>query len=358
MFFVLSGMLSLEKQQELKEHLERAQNPIFFFDNDADGLSSFLIIRRWLGRGKGVAVRSYPGLNESYAKRAQELNADYVFILDKPVLTREFLSIIDQMNLPCIWIDHHINQNEDFSDLKSFESFNYAYDGKSGEPVTYVSYKLTGRKEDLWIAVAGCIADHYLPNFAEDFAKEYPELWGKNIEEPFDAYYNSEIGKIAQSFNFGLKDSITNVVAMQNFLILCASPADVFSEVIGNKAFRDKYFNLKKKYDLLIEESKKAVFGKLIFFTYGGETSMSGDVSNEISYRNKDKYVAIGYVDGASCNFSLRGTNVRLLFEKVSAQMEEIAGGGHLDAIGARVRTSDLEKFKELLIKEINNNEI
>jgi len=166
--------LSLEKQKELREHFERAQNPVFFFDNDADGLCSFLILRRWLGRGKGVAVRSYPGLNESYAKRAQELNADYVFILDKPVLTREFLSIIDKMNLPCIWIDHHVNQNEDFSDLKSFESYNYAYEGKSGEPVTYASYKLTGRKEDLWIAIVGCIADHYLPDFSKEFAEKYP----------------------------------------------------------------------------------------------------------------------------------------------------------------------------------------
>ena len=48
-------MLSEKQMQELKEHLDRAQNPLFFFDNDADGLCSFLLLARYIGRGKGVA---------------------------------------------------------------------------------------------------------------------------------------------------------------------------------------------------------------------------------------------------------------------------------------------------------------
>jgi len=37
-------MLSNEQFEEIRNHLERAQNPVFFFDNDADGLSSFLLL--------------------------------------------------------------------------------------------------------------------------------------------------------------------------------------------------------------------------------------------------------------------------------------------------------------------------
>jgi len=32
----------------------------------------------------------------------------------------------------------------------------------------------------------GCIADHYLPDFSEDFGKKHPAFWGKknSIKKP------------------------------------------------------------------------------------------------------------------------------------------------------------------------------
>ena len=75
-------MLTEKQNSEIKEHLEKAQNPVFFFDNDPDGLCSFLLLRRYLGRGKGVAVRSFPDLTVDYFRKIKELEADYVFIID------------------------------------------------------------------------------------------------------------------------------------------------------------------------------------------------------------------------------------------------------------------------------------
>ena len=46
-------MLTLLDIKEIKEHLESTQNPLFFYDNDADGLCSYLILRRYLGRQRG-----------------------------------------------------------------------------------------------------------------------------------------------------------------------------------------------------------------------------------------------------------------------------------------------------------------
>ena len=77
-------MLTEKQVKEIREHLEKAQAPIFFFDNDADGLASFLLLRRYINRGKGVAIKSFPDLNESYARKLYELKPDYVFVLDKP----------------------------------------------------------------------------------------------------------------------------------------------------------------------------------------------------------------------------------------------------------------------------------
>ena len=350
-------MLTEKQIGEIREHLERAQNPLFYYDNDADGLCSFLILRRFLGRGKGVAIRSYPGLDAGYARKASELNADYVFILDKPVLSREFVEEISNLGIPIVWIDHHEVEGEDFErDFKNFFTYNPTMNpgkDKSEEPVTYLCYKITGRKEDLWLAMIGCIADRFMPDFIDEFRERYRDYWGR-VEEPFDAYYGTEIGRIAMALNFGLKDSVTHVVQMQNFLISSLGPEDVFSEVNSNRSFRNKYYEIRKKYDLLLEKAKNKIIGNLIFFDYSGDLSISGDLSNELSYVYPGKYIAVAYRSGGVSNVSLRGKNVRRILEGVLGKFEGASGGGHEDAVGARIKTEDLEKFKESLIKEIN----
>lgn len=345
-------MLTLKQINEIKEHLERAQNPVFYYDNDADGLCSFLLFRRYLRRGKGIAARSYPDLNAKFAKKAEELKADYVFILDKPVVSKDFFEEIDKMGLPIVWIDHHdVPQN-----LEGFNIFVYNWaknEGKekSSEPVSYWVYKITNRKEDLWLALIGCIADHFMPDFAKDFEKEYAHYWGK-VEGPFDALYKTDIGEIARAFNFGLKDSTSHIVQLQNFLISCKTPEEVFLEVSGNSAFRKRYNEIKKRYDALLERAKENLKGNLIYFEYGGDLSISSDVSNELSYVFPEKYICVAYKKGSVVNISLRGKNVKEILRRILGKFENASGGGHNDAVGARIKIGDLKRFREELEKE------
>ena len=349
-------MLTEKQTKEIREHLDKAQNPVFYYDNDCDGLCSFLILRRYLGKGKGVAVRSYPDLNVQYARKAKELNADYVFVLDKPVIAKGFIEEIAKLQLSLVWIDHHNIEGEDFyKDLKDFFVYNPARNSgkeKSDEPVTYLVYKLTERKENLWLAIIGCIADHYMPDFADRFARQYPEFWG-NVLKPFDAYYKTEIGKIAQGFNFGLKDSTSNIVHLQNFLISCKGPDVVFMEMSENYFFRKKYQEIRKKYDFLISKAHKSVDGKAIFFIYAGDVSVSADIANELSYLYPDKYIAVAYKKGIVSNISLRGKNVKKILINVLKKFENASGGGHEDAVGSSIRTEDLGKFKDIFIDEV-----
>ena len=212
---------------------------------------------------------------------------------------------------------------------------------------------MKGRKEDLWIAVAGCVADHYLPDYIGEFEERYPEFWGKEIKKPFDAYYKTEIGKIAISFNFGLKDSTSHVVEMQNFLIGCKGADCVFEEKKENKHFREKYNEVRKKYCELLERAKMNAKGKSLFFEYGGELSISSDLANELIYLYPKKYIAIAYKKGSLTNISMRGNNVRKILENILKNLENATGGGHKDAVGARIRSEDLEKFKELFYKNV-----
>ena len=84
-------MLTEQEVKEIREHLENARNPVFFFDNDPDGLCSFLLLQRYIGRGRGVAIKSFPELDKGYFRKIEELDADYIFILDKPLVSQDFL---------------------------------------------------------------------------------------------------------------------------------------------------------------------------------------------------------------------------------------------------------------------------
>ena len=46
--------------------------------------------QRYVKRGKGVPIKSFPALTVDYFRKVEELKADYIFILDKPVVGEEF----------------------------------------------------------------------------------------------------------------------------------------------------------------------------------------------------------------------------------------------------------------------------
>jgi single-stranded DNA-specific DHH superfamily exonuclease len=94
-------MLTKKQITEIKEHLDKAQNPLFFFDNDVDGLTGFLILQRYLGRGKGVIMRGVKSFNQEHFRKVEELNPDYVFLVDfTPEFDKEFLDFFEQKGIP------------------------------------------------------------------------------------------------------------------------------------------------------------------------------------------------------------------------------------------------------------------
>lgn len=338
-------MLTKKQIREIREHLEKAQNPVFFFDNDADGLCSFLLLQRYIGRGKGVAIRSFPEMNAEYFKKAQELNADYIFILDKPLVSQAFFDEAKNFNIPIVWIDHHGVDAE-------IPSFVFYYNtclnrGKKNEPTTYLCYKITERKEDLWLAVAGCISDRYVPDFYPEFVRQYPDL-GIRAEDAFDIFYKSQIGKIVKMFGFSLKDSVSNVVKMIRFLAEARSPYEVLEETGKNREMHFRFKQIQKKYSKLLEKAKllAGIDDKILFFKYGGELSISADLSNELSYLFPKKIIVVAYVIGTKANVSVRGEKVRELVLKAIDGLEGATGGGHENAVGCQMQASELEGFR------------
>jgi single-stranded DNA-specific DHH superfamily exonuclease len=344
-------MITKKQIKEIREHLEKAQNPIFFFDNDNDGLCSFLILRRYLGRGKGIAVKSFPDMNAEYFRRVNELNADYVFILDKPVVNPEFFEEAKNFNIPVVWIDHHKTDQTKVPDFVHY--YNSALKGKKNEPVTYLCYQIAERKEDLWLGVVGCISDRFFPPFYKDFMKLYPDLTIKS-KDAFEIFYKSQIGNIAKIFSFALKDTTSNVMKLIYFLVNVKTPYEVLEETNKNKGMHYRFKQIFRKYEKLVEKAKAlADDNKILFFQYGGDMSISADLSNELTFLFPKKIIVVAKITGIKANISLRGIKIREPFLEAIKNIEGATGGGHENAVGGQIRIEDLEKFKENLEKEI-----
>ncbi len=342
-------MLTKKQIKEIKAHLEKAQNPVFFFDNDPDGLCAFLLLQRYIGRGKGVSVTSFPDLSLDYFRKIKELNADYIFILDKPVVSKEFFEAVKQINIPVVWIDHHEIDKKNIPEFVNY--YNPLLNkSKTNEPVTYLCYKITQKKEDLWIAVIGSISDKFVPDFYSEFLKEYPDL-GFKTDEAFDIFYKSQIGEIAMIFSFALKDRTTNVVNMLKFLMKVKTPYEVLEENTKNKTMHDRFNQVKKKYKKLMEKAE--LLGrkpeKILFFQYASDLSISAELSNRLSYYLPDKYIVVMRISGDKVSISCRGKNIRKYLLEVIKDLDDATGGGHEDAVGAKIKVEDLEKFKKNL---------
>ncbi len=342
-------MLTEKQVKEIRTHLKKAQNPLFFFDNDADGLASFLLLRRFIDRGKGVAIKSFPELNISYTRKIYELNPDYIFILDKPQVAEGFLEEVTKLNLPLVWIDHH---NVPKPNVENY--YNPYHNDETSEPVSYLSYKIADKKEDIWIAMIGAIGDGFFPEFSEEFANQYPELWGDNIKTASQALYTTEIGRITRILGFGLKDRTSKVVSMLKFLSAAKSPFDILDEDKA-RSILQRFKQVNSKYSRLVDKARNFVKGDLLFFQYGGDLSLSADIANELFFLFPDKMIVVSYIKGAKANISLRWKkDVREVTLKAIKGLEGATGGGHEHATGAQVSVEDLPKFRDNLLRHMN----
>ena len=345
-------MLTEKQVEEIREHLEKAQNPVFFFDNDEDGLCSFVLLRKYSDKGRGVPIKSFPELSVEYFKKAQELNADYIFILDKPLVSIDFLNEAHKYNLPIVWIDHHPTDAKipEFVDYYN-PLFNKE---KTNEPVTALCYQISQKKEDLWISIAGCISEKFTPENYLEFKEQYPELTNES-KEPWDLYYNSDIGKVARMLSFGLKDRITNVVQMLKYLNKTKSPYDVLNENSKNKTMHQRFNEIEKKYKKLVAEAKEKSkqYKNLLIYEYSGETAISSDLSNRLMYLFPERIILIMRTVGNEIKISGRGPKVREIYLDTIKDFENARGGGHEVAIGGKIELIDLEKFKEKIVKRV-----
>jgi single-stranded DNA-specific DHH superfamily exonuclease len=310
------------------------------------------LLQRFIGRGKGVVAKTFPNVDISLYRRARELNSDYIFILDKPNVSQEFFEEAKNNNIPIVWIDHHETNTKIPPEIFYYNSF----DPKkgTGEPVTYISYKVTNKKEDLWIETIGCISDSFMSENYKEFLKEYPGL-GIETKEPFEVLYKSEIGKISRMLNSGLMDTTTNIVKMLKYLFKVTHPTQILEENEKTYEMREKFKFIERKRKKFVEKAVKNAKENenYLVFEYSGDTSMSAEIANELHFLFPKKYIIVIYKKENRANISTRGENVKEKVIKSIKNFKAAVGGGHKNAAGAQIQTDEIDAFIKEFLKLI-----
>ncbi len=337
-------MLTKDEIEEINRFIANSVNPVFLFDNDPDGACAYLLLKKYYKKGRGLTIKSYPSLNSTYIQIIEKYNPDLIVILDKAEVDQEFL---DKAPAKAIWIDHHpLKQRTNvcyYNPLKNNPNDN--------RPTTALIYAIT--KSNIWIAMLGCISDNYLPEFTEDFIKEYPNLIPNLPNNADEILYNSEFGKLVRIFSFNMKGKSSLVKESIKALEKIDSPYEILNQTTdqGKFLFKRSEKLLKEYSDLLSRVKEYLTNDKFLIFIYKEkETSFTSDLAHELIYLYPDKIIIIAREKEDSITMSLRSRKNDLL-KALTKSLVGINGygGGHKYACGASVNKSDFERFIENL---------
>lgn len=344
--------------ETIRKLLKESHNPLYFYDDDPDGLVSYLLLKRRFEKGVGVIIR-VRGLSldeeELYLRKINEYNPDLVVFLDKPTLNQD---VFDKINVRKIWIDHH-----DVVDVKRVYYYNPRVKNKrDNKPTSYLCYKIT--KKDLWLATVGVVADWSLATFSE-FKKKYKGLVG-GIElledvKADDVLYNTKLGELVRIFSFIMKGKTKDVKNNIEMLLKINDPYEILDKKSENgKILFESAEKIKSKYNSFLKkalDTSRRARGRIIAFSYiADEISFTTDLANEMIHRFPGKIIAVGRIKEEMMRISLRsslnGVELPKVIEKIFNEMKG-SGGGHEHAVAVEIHKDDYKKFINLLRKYV-----
>ena len=332
---------------KITEIIEESQDPFYVFDDDCDGLCSYLLLKRHFKKdGSFMIGKNRPVLGPEYIRKLEEEKPDLLIMLDIPVIWED---AEDNLTTKALWIDHHPIQ--EVSKIHYFNALNYTKESKS---TTWMISQITKQKN--WLAALGCIFDFHIPEFIKETQKEYPDLLTK-IGHPQEIMYETEFGYLMDILFFNLKGQTKDVKKSVKMLEKIDSPYDILKETTKEgKKLKERAERYLKEYRKLREGATKEITkDKLFAFIYQqNQTSMSNKLAGEMSYKYPEKFIICGREKEDKIIMSLRGPNfeVRDILEQALANVEG-RGGGHRYACGAAVKKEDFERFLENIKQQL-----
>jgi len=347
-----------EAFSKLQIKLAECHKPLFIYDGDCDGVLSYLMLERLLGKNKAFLCPA--SLDSSLITAVNTQDHDMVIIMDIGFVSQDFINDLDG---EIVVIDHHRPVDIKSSRLTYFNP--QLFDTSDNRCTSYWSYMLTGEKY-VWEAACGMVSDWQMPPFATEFRSQYPHWLPADINQLPEAMFATDIGKLGRMVNFNLKGNAKSVKKGIDALRTIKKPDQLFQGTTpeGSKLLK-KYERVASEYHNLLEQVESRENGDdfaLVFEYREANYSFSALLSNEVIYLHPDKklyIVARETPDWYRCSLRSRvGTKIDLplIIEHVSSQVR-CNGGGHFNAAGCSIYPDDFAKFVELVVLEAKKME-
>lgn len=344
-------MITEKEIEIIKKKLEESTKPLFFFDDDADGVSSFVMMYKLVGDGKGICVKGKPELEASYLRKVDEFCPDKIFILDKPLVEQEFLDGVSQ---EVIWLDHHPVQNN-----KKVLYFNpRKNDHEDNRPTSYWAYQVCKENspELLWLAGIGVVGDWSLA-LKEELCEKYPDLLPPNVDTAPEALFNTRLGQLVKIIDFNLKGTTAEVMKSIKVLTRVETPYEILEQSTPKGKFLyKKFLKINEKYESL-KKSVEVTEDPIILFKYSDNSlAISSMLSNELLFENPNKIIMVVREKANELVLSIRSTSINLI-PLLNKSLEGINGygGGHDNACGACVKQEHFNSFMSAFRSNLKN---
>lgn len=329
----MSG-LAFDKARAL---LEQSRFPLIFYDDDADGLCSAILLYRHYKKGHCIALRNTAEqIRITLPRKLEEYNADLVVFVDKASLPEDIFASIPQT----IWIDHHEPQKVPNTVVYINPQ---TIDPTDNRPTTHWVYELINRPaSELWLAECGVVSDWQITDLHDDFRKQYPQMVG-NARTPPELLFTTPLGKLIAIIGFNLhgksediKKSVSALLKIQSFeeILFQTSPPGKF--------LHKRYDKFKKEYDALYADVKanaRQSANSLVYTYTEMHTSFTSYLSNQLLFENPGKLIVIARIKNNSYKCSFRITPPHQLSKAMATVFTRFPGegGGHAQACGAKI---------------------
>ncbi|MBI3037127.1 DHH family phosphoesterase [Candidatus Woesearchaeota archaeon] len=347
--------LTPREYETIRDELRAAEKPFFLFHDDPDGLTSFLLLKHFVGKGYGMMVKAEPNVNDRFLAAVKSSKPDTIFIVDVALMQQSFVDTVKSSTFGVkniVWIDHH--QPVKLTGVKYFNP--RLHSPQSNPPASYLCWKTVegnaASRQDLWLAMVGIVSDWHMPEFADEFRKLYPDLLPKQMTAE-EALFTTDLGKLGRIFSFMLKGPTSEAMACVRALEKVTDPYEILNRITSpGKFIYGQFKKINSDYEQLLADAKKAADKssdkKFLIFTYKGKQSFSGDLANELLFLYPDRILVVGRERQDCFMLSFRARNVPVLpaLKKALVGIDGY-GGGHENASGGSVNKKDFERFIE-----------
>ncbi len=348
-------MLTPHQVKTFRNELDTSKDPLFLFDDDPDGLCSFLLLYRLNREGRGIVIKTLPIIDQRWVEKVREYHPDKLFILDMPIVEQEF---IDSVKSPIFWLDHHPPLER--------TKINY-FNPRVSDPDAYIptsrlAYQIADNKKDMWISMVGCLGDHYLPSFQKEFLKKYPDLT-KDTSDIGVLLFDTLVGKLVRVFSFLLKGKTSEMNKCVKILTRIKSPYEILNqETPQGKYIYKRFEKVDSKYQVLLEQAREQTKklnkeDPLLVFIYTEQSwSFTSELALELIHKHPEKIVIVARKKSGDFKCSIRSADLPIspLLEKALVGING-TGGGHERACGSSIPEEDWDQFLDNLRREIRN---